>query len=42
MAHRSPIDLAFVQRVIDAELPESQELEYKRQQPKKNHQSNPS
>lgn len=35
MAYRGPIDLTFVQRVIDAELPETQELEYKRQQPKK-------
>lgn len=35
MTHHGPIDLAFVQRVIDAELPETQELEYKRQQPKK-------
>lgn len=34
MSHRGPIDLAFVQRVIDSALPEDQELEYKRDRPK--------
>lgn len=34
MAHRGPIDLDFVQRVIDSALPEDQELEYKRDRPK--------
>lgn len=35
MAHRDPIDLTFVQRVIDSALPEDQELEYKRDRPKR-------
>lgn len=35
MAQYGPIDLAFVQRVIDAALPEDLELEYKRELPKK-------
>jgi hypothetical protein len=35
MAKYGSIDLAFVQRVIDAGLPEDQELEYKRELPKK-------
>ena len=35
MAHRGPIDLAFVQRVINSALPEDQELEYKRDRPKR-------
>lgn len=34
MSHRGPIDLAFVQRIIDSALPEDQELEYKRDRPK--------
>lgn len=35
MAYRGPIDPAFVQRLIDAALPEDQELEYKRELPRK-------
>jgi hypothetical protein len=35
MAHHGPIDLAFVQNIIDVALPEDQELEYKRELPKK-------
>lgn len=35
MAYNSPVDLDFVQRVINAALPEDQELEYKRELPKK-------
>ena len=34
MTHRGPIDLAFVQRLIDSALPEDQELELKRDRPK--------
>jgi len=35
MTNLGPLDPAFVQRVIDAALPEDQELEYKRELPKK-------
>lgn len=35
MAGQSPLDVDFVQRVIDAALPEDQELEYKRELLKK-------
>jgi hypothetical protein len=35
MAEQSPLDFDFVRRVIDAALPEDQELEYKRELPKK-------
>lgn len=34
MTYRGPIDLAFVQHVIDSALPEDQGLEYKRNRPK--------
>ena len=35
MAYKGPVDLNFVQRIIDAAQPEDQELEYKRELPKK-------
>lgn len=35
MAHRGPLDLAFIQQLIEVGLPEDQELEYKRELPKK-------
>lgn len=35
MAHRGPVNLAFVEQLIEVGLPEDQELEYKRELPKK-------
>jgi len=38
MAYAGALDLAYIRQIIDAQLPESQELEYKRDLPKRDQQ----
>jgi predicted HTH transcriptional regulator len=35
MPYTGPLDIIFVQQIVDAQLPENQELEYKRDLPKR-------